>query len=102
MKSRYKMFHIPLDLSVQNGVSSKRSAQAAQFVRAHALLHKGDSVQTLRDTDYEVLDYFYTPRSIEFGSGFGQRLLKQPRSCVFSQSGFAARLLGFSLLVLAR
>ncbi len=104
MKSRYKIFHIPLDLSVQT-VFRQNALRKRRNLYAHMhYFTKETALQTLRDTDYEVLDYFYTPRSIEFGSGFGQRLLKQPRRLCFAiNPDFAARLLGgFSLLVLAR
>jgi SAM-dependent methyltransferase len=104
MKSRYKIFHIPLDLSVQtvfrqNALSKRRNL--------YAHLHyftKETALQTLRDTGYEVLDYFYTPRSIELGSGLGEKLLKLPRRlCSAINPDSAARLLGgFSLLVLTR
>ena len=58
----------------------------------------------LTDAGYEVLDYFYTPRSIEFGSTPGQMLLKLPRKLLFAiGKDFTVRFLGgFSLLVLAR
>ena len=104
MKSRYKIFHIPLDLSVQTVFR-----QNALFKRRNLYAHlhyftKETALQTLRDTGYEVLDYFYTPRSIELGSGLGEKLLKLPRRlCSAINPDSAARLLGgFSLLVLAR
>ncbi len=72
MKSRYKIFHIPLDLSVQT-VFRQNALLKRRNLYAHMhYFTKETALQTLRDTDYEVLDYFYTPRSIEFGSGFGQ------------------------------
>ena len=104
MKSRYKIFHIPLDLSVQTVFR-----QNALFKRRNLYAHlhyftKETALQTLRDTGYEVLDYFYTPRSIELGSELGQKLLRLPRRLCFAiNRDSAARLLGgFGLLVLAR
>jgi SAM-dependent methyltransferase len=73
----------------------------------YAHLHyftKETALRTLVDTGYEVLDYFYTLRSIVFGSEPGEKLLKLPRKACFAiNRDFAARFLGgFSLLVLAR
>src|SRR6266571_229062 len=78
-RSSYKIFHIPLDLSVQT-LFRKNALSKRRDMYAH--LHyftKETALRTLRDTDYEVLDYFYTPRSIEFGSGPGEKILKLPR-----------------------
>jgi len=104
LKSRHKIFHIPLDLSVQT-VFRQYALLKRRDLYAH--LHyftKETALQTLRDTGYEILDYFYTPRSIELGLGFGEKLLNLPRRVCFAiHQDFAARILGgFSLLVLAR
>jgi SAM-dependent methyltransferase len=104
LKSRYKVFHIPLDLSVQT-VFRQNALLKRRNLYAH--LHyftKETALRTLLDAGYEVLDYFYTPRSIELGSEFGEKLLKLPRRLCFAiHRDFAARLLGgFSLLVLTR
>jgi cyclopropane fatty-acyl-phospholipid synthase-like methyltransferase len=103
-RSHYTIFHIPLDLSVQT-VFRKKALLKRRELYAH--LHyftKETALRTLGDTGYEVLDYFYTPRSIDFGSEPGEKLLKLPRQVSFAiHRDFAARLLGgFSLLVLAR
>jgi len=103
-RGRHKMFHIPLDLSVQT-VFRKNGLLKRREMYAH--LHyfsKETALRTLEDAGYEVLDYFYTPRSIDFGMTPGQILLKLPRRLLFAlDKDFAARLLGgFSLLVLAR
>ncbi len=102
--SRHKIFHIPLDLSVQT-VFRQRALLKRRDLYAH--LHyftKETALQTLRDAGYEVLDYFYTPRSIELGAELGEKLLSLPRRLCFAiHQDFAARLLGgFSLLILAR
>ena len=104
LKSRYKIFHIPLDLSVQT-LFRKRALIKRREMYAHIhYFTKETALHTLRDTGYEVLDYFYTPRSIEFASEPGEKILKLPRKLFFTiHRDFAARLLGgFSLLVLAR
>jgi len=103
-KGRYKIFHIPLDLSVQTIL--RRGALLKRH-RLHAHVHyftRETAIQTLKDTGYEVLDYFYTPRSIQLSSTPGQRALRLPRRLLFAiHPDLAARVLGgFSLLVLAR
>jgi cyclopropane fatty-acyl-phospholipid synthase-like methyltransferase len=103
-RSRYTIFHIPLDLSVQT-VFRRNALLKRRNLYAH--LHyftKETALRTLKDTGYEVLDYFYTRRSIQFGSEAGEKLLKVPRKAGFAISeDWTARLLGgFSLLVLAR
>jgi cyclopropane fatty-acyl-phospholipid synthase-like methyltransferase len=103
-RSHYKIFHIPLDLSVQT-IFRKNALLKRRDMYEH--LHyftKETALRTLTDSGYEVLDSFYTPRSVELGSTPGQMLLKLPRKLLFaSHKDFAARLLGgFSFLVLAR
>lgn len=103
-RGRDKIFHIPLDLSVQT-VFRKNGLVKRREMYAH--LHyfsKETALRSLNDVGYEVLDYFYTPRSIEFGSTPGQIFLRLPRKLLFAiHKDFTVRLLGgFSLLVLAR
>ena len=101
---RHKILHVPLDLSVQtvlrrNGLVKRRE----MYAHLHYFT-KETALRTLSDAGYEVLDYFYTPRSIDFGRTPGQLLLKLPRKVLFAiHKDFTVRLLGgFSLLVLAR
>lgn len=58
-KAKYKLFHIPLDLSVmrKNGLFLRRDH--------HAHLHyftKETALRTLVDVGYTIVAYFYTPR----------------------------------------
>jgi cyclopropane fatty-acyl-phospholipid synthase-like methyltransferase len=103
-RSPHKIFHIPLDLSVQT-VFRKKALLKRRERYAH--LHyftKETALESLRDTGYEVLEYIYTPRSIEFALEPWEKALKLPRRLGFAiHQDFAARILGgFSLLVLAR
>lgn len=102
-KARQKLFHIPLDLSVQavlrkNGLLLRRDH--------HAHLHyftKETALRTLTDVGYTIVDWFYTPRCIELGDLFVQKIARAPRMLCFA--GFpdlTVRVLGgYSLLVLA-
>jgi SAM-dependent methyltransferase len=101
--ARYKIFHFPLDLSVQavarrDGLLKRR--------RDHDHIHyftKETALATLRDTGYKPLDYFYAPRSNEIGPNLIQKLFRVPRSLLFAVNrDFAVRLLGgYSLMILS-
>jgi cyclopropane fatty-acyl-phospholipid synthase-like methyltransferase len=103
-RSRFKIFHIPLDLSVQTVFRKNALLKRRDMYEHIHYFTKETALGTLRDCGYEVVDYFYTPRSIDFAMTPGQILLKLPRRLLFAvDKDFAARLLGgFSLLVLAR
>jgi SAM-dependent methyltransferase len=101
--ARYKIFHFPLDLSVQavirkNGLLKRR--------QDHAHLHyfsRETALETLSDTGYRICDCIYAPRSNEIGPNLVQKLLRLPRAVLFRiQPDFAVRLLGgYTLMVLA-
>jgi len=103
LKAKYKLFHIPLDLSLQavarrNGLLRRRDD--------HAHLHyftKETALRTLTDVGYRVVDCFYTPRCIELGDRLIQRIARLPRQIGFALSeDLTVRTLGgYSLLVLA-
>jgi len=102
-KGKYKLFHIPLDLSVQavarmNGLIRRRDD--------HAHLHyftKETALRTLTDVGYRLVDHFYTPRCIELGDRFIQKIARPPRKLCFALAPDATvRVLGgYSLMVLA-
>jgi len=102
-KATQKLFHIPLDLSVQavarkNGLLRRRDD--------HAHLHyftKETALRTLTDVGYTIIDYFYTPRCIELGDRFVQRIARGPRKVCFALApDLTVRVLGgYSLMVLA-
>ncbi len=102
-KGRYKLFHIPLDLSVQTVLRSTPILRARESVGHLHYFTKETALLTLRDSGYEVVDYFYTP-TVEQGKGFIFRLIKIPRRMLMSLSAdLTVRLLGgHSLLVLAQ
>ncbi len=102
-KARQKLFHIPLDLSVQavlrkNGLLLRRDH--------HAHLHyftKETALRTLTDVGYTIVDWFYTPRCIELGDLFVQKIARVPRTlCFAGLPDLTVRVLGgYSLMVLA-
>jgi SAM-dependent methyltransferase len=102
-KGKHKLFHIPLDLSVQavarkNGLLRRRDD--------HAHLHyftKETALRTLTDVGYQVIDHFFTPRSIELGDRMVQKIARVPRKVGFALApDLIVRVLGgYSLMVLA-
>lgn len=102
-KSRYKILHIPLDLSVQtvlrrNGLLKVRNT----YGHIH-YFSKEIALRLLQDIGYKVLDYFYTARAIQQPSkDFSRKLLRLPRQLLFAlHPDLAAHILGgWSLLVL--
>ena len=103
-KARYKLFHIPLDLSVQaairkNGFLKRRD----NFAHLHYFT-KETALRTLTDVGYELVDYFYTPRCIELGDQLIQKIARGPRKLCFALApDLTVRILGgYSLMVLAK
>ena len=102
-KGKYKLFHIPLDLSVQavirkNGLIRRRDS----FAHLHYFT-KQTALRTLTDVGYNLIDYFFTPRCIELGDLLVQKMARLPRRICFSIAPeLTVRILGgYSLLVLA-
>ena len=103
-KSDLKLFHIPLDLSVQ-AVIRKRGLLTRRESFGHIqYFTKETALETLKDAGYQLLDYFFTPRCIELGNETTQRMARLPRRICFAlHQDLTVRMLGgYSLLVLAR
>lgn len=103
-KAKYKIFHIPLDLSVQTVLRSSPIIKHRKSVGHIHYFTKETALETLKDTGYQIVDYFYTNSSVELPNrGWKANLLKIPRKLFFSvNNDFAVRVLGgYSLMVLA-
>ena len=103
-KSDLKIFHFPLDLSVQ-AVLRKRGLLKRRELYGHIhYFTKETALATLKDAGYELLDYFYTPRCIELAKDTVQKIARLPRGVCFAiHQDLTVRILGgYSLLVLAR
>jgi|SRR3990172_2588440 len=103
-KATYKVFHIPLDLSVQTVL---RRTPIIGYRTKLGHLHyfsKETALLTLQDTGYEVLDWFYTPASIDRGKTLKAKLAKLPRKVLaLVNADLTVRILGgYSLLVLTK
>jgi len=104
-KGKYKVFHIPLDLSVQTVLrGSPISAVRERYGHIHYFT-KDMALAALKAAGYEVTDYFYTAGNLELPNlDRKKRLMKLPRRLFFAlHQDLAVRILGgFSLLVLAK
>ncbi len=103
-KATHKIFHIPLDLSVQ--WVWRRSPILLEREQAGHLHYftKETALATLHDAGYEVVDWFYTPGAIANPRSTKARLASWPRRLLSSvNQDLVVRILGgYSLLVLAR
>lgn len=103
-KGNWKIFHFPLDLSVQAVLRKRGLLKRRELYRHIHYFTKETALETLRDTGYEVLDYFYTPRCIELAKEMIQKIALLPRKMCFAiHQDLTVRILGgYSLLVLAK
>ena len=103
--AEHKIFHIPLDLSVQSVLRSSPLIKSRKSVGHIHYFSKETALETLKDTGYQIIDYFYTSGTLELPNrGWKASLLRTPRKIAFAISrDQAARIFGgFSLLVLAK
>ncbi|HLK69623.1 MAG TPA: methyltransferase domain-containing protein [Bryobacteraceae bacterium] len=103
MLGQYKIFHFPLDLSVQ-GVARSIPSKVRDTAGHLHYFTKDLALRTLEDAGYHVFDWFYTPAAAATQSpGLGTRLMQLPRKVLFALNRDAAALWcgGFSMLVLA-
>lgn len=102
--ARYKIFHIPLDLSAQSVARSRPIMDLRRNVGHLHYFYKETALATLRDCGYSVVDYCYTASRLELpNQARSSRLMRVPRKMMFSvNQDLAVRVLGgYSLLVLA-
>jgi SAM-dependent methyltransferase len=103
--SDLKIFHIPLDLSVQSILRSTPIARLRESVGHIHYYTKDLALSTLKDCGYEILDFRYTASRLELpNQARSSRLMVLPRRLLFRlHPGLTVRVVGgYSLLVLAR
>lgn len=104
-RGEYKVFRIPLDLSVQAVLRSSPLIRGREYVGHIHCFTKETALATLKDTGYEVLDCFYAKDSLELPNrGWKAELMKLPRKLFYAiHQDMTARVLGgFALVVLAK
>jgi len=103
-RARYKIFHIPLDLSALSLARGRKLLDMRRSVGHIHYFSKDTALALLEDTGYKVIDHFYTSGTTDFDNvGWKTRLMKLPRRALArANPDAAARLLGgYSLMVLA-
>ena len=103
-KGQYKIFHIPLDISVQSVFRGYPILFHRYEVGHIHYFTKETALATLTDTDYKIIDYFYTDKLIDLpAKSFKSLLMKQPLRIMNKlNKDLTVRILGTSsLLVLA-
>jgi SAM-dependent methyltransferase len=104
-KGQYKMFHIPLDLSVQSVLRSSPILKQRKTVGHIHHFTKDTALAVLTDTAYEIVDYFYTPYSSNYPTqSFTSFLVESARMVSYAfDADMTVRVLGgWSLMVLTR
>lgn len=101
---RFMVFHIPLDMTVSSVLRCRQLMKTREGVGHLHYFMKETALATLKDTGYNVVDYFYTPGYLGCAKKIKTYLAILPRMLLSSISqDFAAHVLGgFSLLVLAK
>lgn len=104
-RAQFKVFHIPLDLSLQTLFRVNPILKQRDSVGHLHYFFKDTALATLKHCGYEVIDSFYTAAGVDKTDlSIGGRLLKLPRRFMFNvNADLTVRILGgYSLLVLAR
>jgi SAM-dependent methyltransferase len=104
-KARYKVFHIPLEMTVQ-GVLRSRAIMASRTGLGHIhYFTKETALAMLTDSGYEIVDHSFTANYLDLPKrSLKARILALPRHLAwfFSKSLAARTFIGFSLIVLAK
>jgi cyclopropane fatty-acyl-phospholipid synthase-like methyltransferase len=103
-KGRVKLFHFPLDMSVQSVWRGWPITRARETVGHLHYFMKDTVLASLKDCGYTIRDHRYTPSRLELPNQvLTSRLMKLPRRLLHSISpDLTARIVGgYSLLVLA-
>lgn len=100
---RYKVFHIPLELSVSSMLRPAALHRARVEVGHIHYFTRQTALATIRDAGFNILDEKFTSISIDHADLLKTKLARLPRKMLAAFApDFASRLLGgFSLLVLA-
>lgn len=101
----YKVFHIPLDLSVQSVFRGWPIMGLRTDVGHIHYFFKQTALAAVEESGCRIIDHAYTASRLELpNQALTSRLMKTPRRMMFGLSpDFAVRLLGgYSLLVLAQ
>lgn len=102
-KSKYQIFHIPLDMSVSSVLRSQPILTARERVGHLHYFSKETAIATLRHAGLQIIDSFYTAGSIDIGEKSAKtKLANVPRKFLYALNpDLSVRVLGgYSLMVL--
>ena len=105
-KAGYKIFHIPLDISLWSVFTNYPIGARKRVGHLHYFM-KDTALATLTDAGQEVVDWFYTPGAFEVnnkGLGFTGTIIQLLRRFFYKiKPDFAVKAFGgFSLIVLTK
>jgi hypothetical protein len=103
-KSKYFVFHVPLDISVLSVLRNKPLLEARSKVGHLHYFTKETALSTIEHTGYKIIDNFYTARALELKpQSFNTSLANLPRHLFYHiNPDFVVRFLGgYSIMVLA-
>jgi 2-polyprenyl-3-methyl-5-hydroxy-6-metoxy-1,4-benzoquinol methylase len=103
-KATHKVFHIPLDISVQTVLRGHPIQKARRKLGHIHSFYKDSALATLKDMGYTVTDHFYTNSAFDLKRNWRTRVANIPRRLVwwFSPDLAVRTFGGFSLMVLAK
>jgi 2-polyprenyl-3-methyl-5-hydroxy-6-metoxy-1,4-benzoquinol methylase len=102
--SKYKIFHIPLDLSVSSIIRNKLVYTRKQVGHLHYFT-ANTAIETLKDSGYEIIDQMYTPSFVCSSSkSWKSMIVNIPRHFLYfiSPKLLSIFIGGASLMVLAK
>lgn len=103
--SKYKIIHIPLEISAQSVVRGKPFDRARESVGHIHYFTKEIALEAVKDSGYEIVDFFYTPSCVELkNKSLISYLTRWPRKLLYAiNKDFAVKILGgYSILILAK
>lgn len=104
-RALYKIFQIPLDLSVQTILRATPLLRDREKYGHIHYFNKEIALQLLTDVGYQIIDYFYTGVALDLpSSDFRNLAMRIPRRLIYAiNKDMAVRLLGgYRLLILAK
>jgi 2-polyprenyl-3-methyl-5-hydroxy-6-metoxy-1,4-benzoquinol methylase len=105
-RGEHKIFHVPLEMSAVKVLASSYLLKSRRQSGHIQYFNKETILATLRDTGYEIVDYFYTAGSSELPSArnWENILLKMPRKILYKiNKDITVKLFGgYSLMILAK
>jgi 2-polyprenyl-3-methyl-5-hydroxy-6-metoxy-1,4-benzoquinol methylase len=103
-KATYKVFHIPLDMCVQNVFRVNPIMKLRRDVGHLHYFMKDTALELLTDTGHEIVDWFYTPGHELTQHSLKAELVRLPRKIGYKLApDFTARTLGgFSVMVVTK